>query len=382
MGLRDGLCARGWLRWLAHFVFLGALLAGLSQATTRQAGADPAVAQILIEQGRKAITQRNFAEAVQRLERACTEDPAQIEALYLLGTVYEKTKEPSKALAAYRSFRDLGAEQARVGALDKRLQPLQKKAQERIGLLGKGEAELEALQGGFAQKVLAFARSAAKDDPDLCQHALTRLLEVSPGQAEAQELLGRLGGEAKAAPGDKAPIPGITRWTDLIATRALLAGDRVTYGDIPLVIDAEGGSIFWTEEGVRAEEPAVLEIEFRCAKAHASGWLVGVAFGRGTEAEGRQDEFVTVFAQDSKVVTVLGTGGRQVDLGTTVVPPLGDRWHRLAAGMEQGKVRVFFDGKRLASLSVSGRDALDGEIGVFHQRCRAEFRVLRLGSAK
>jgi hypothetical protein len=113
------------------------LLAGALTAFPRDARSDAAVAQVLIEQGKKAIDARDYATATHRLGRAREEDPAQIEAAYLLGTVYEKTKEPGKALSAYRAFRDAAAEQVRAGTLDNRLPPLVKKAEERIAALGR-----------------------------------------------------------------------------------------------------------------------------------------------------------------------------------------------------------------------------------------------------
>ena len=369
-------------RWWVGVGIAAVLGAGLGPvAGPRVVRADPAVAQILIDQAKKAISSGDLDTAVQRLTRASEEEPAAIEATYLLGTVHERRKDPGKALAAYRAFRDAAAEQRRTDTLDKRLAPLVKKADERIAVLGKGEAELDALQVAFARKVLEAARRAQRDDPDLARHAATSLLAVVPGHAEARKFLDELGGST-STDRDPAPIPGIERWTDLLATKAIEPAARVTYADGMMSLEQTGGSVFWTSTGLRAEEPAVLEIEFRCTRELAAGWLVGVSFGRGSAADGKDAEFVNVFAQGSRVAAVQATEGRQVELGSTVVPPLGDRWHRLAVGLEQGKVRIFLDGKRLSSNSVPGRDSLEGEIGVIHQRCRADIRLLRLGSAR
>ncbi len=343
--------------------------------------ADPAVAQILIEQGKKAISSGDLDTAVQRLTRATEEDPAALEATFLLGTIHERRKDLAKALAAFRTFRDAATEQRRTDALDKRMLPFLKKAEERIAVLGKGEAELDALQAAFARKVLETARRAQRDDPDLAKYAVSRLLAAIPGHPEARKLEDELGGST-TTDRDPAPIPGIHRWTDLLATKAIEPTARVSYADGMMALEQTGGSVFWTSSGLRAEEPAAFEIEFRCTQELAAGWVVGLSFGRGSAADGHDDEFVSVFAQASRVSAVQATDGRQVDLGTTVVPPLGDRWHRLGVGLEQGKVRVFLDGKKLSSTSVPGRDRLDGEVGVFHQRCHADVRVLRLGSAR
>ena len=45
-------------------------------------------------------------------------------------------------------------------------------------------------------------------------------------------------------------------------------------------------------------------------------------------------------------------------------------------------MRVWLDGKRLLVSTVPGRKSLDGALGLFHQRCKCEIRMLRLGRAE
>jgi hypothetical protein len=292
--------------------------------------ADPAVAQILIDQAKKAISSGDLDTAVQRLTRASEEEPAAIEATYLLGTVHERRKDPGKALAAYRAFRDAAAEQRRTDTLDKRLAPLVKKAEERIAVLGKGEAELDALQVAFARKVLEAARRAQRDDPDLARHPATSLLAVVPGHAEARNFLDELRGSTSTT-----AIPrrsGIERWTDLLATKAIEPAARVTYADGMMSLEQTGGSVFWTSTGLRAG-PAVLEIEFRCTR-EARRRLAGGRVVRRSSAPPTGRRVRERLRAGSRVAAVQATEGRQVELGSGR-PPLGDRWHRLAVGLEQ-----------------------------------------------
>lgn len=112
----------------------------LCLAAGHHARADEEVAKFLLEQAKKSISLRRYDEAVTKLERARTEDPALLEASYLLGQVFEKMKQPGKALGAYRTFRDACAKKG--AALDKKIARLLARAEKRIATLGKGEREL------------------------------------------------------------------------------------------------------------------------------------------------------------------------------------------------------------------------------------------------
>jgi hypothetical protein len=165
----------------------------------------------------------------------------------------------------------------------------------------------------------------------------------------------------------------------MLADKAIPAGDRTSYDRKVLTIDQKGGSIFWTDPTLRAPDVFVYDMQFRFLKEHAHGYLLGVAFARDDQA-GRQ-EFVMAFAQKSEVTMTQSSGGKNVDVGQTSIHPIRmEAWHRLTVAVEGRKAHVYLDGKKVLSSSVPGRKTLAGPIGVFHQRCVAEVRALRLGT--
>ena len=343
---------------------------------------DEEVARFLLAQAKKAISLRHHDEAIQKLLRVQEEDPKLVEALYLLGQVYEKQKEPGKALGAYRGFRDACAKLGE--ALDQGDQRLLTRALARIAVLGKGEAELDKLLDAFAKEVVKFARVYERTDTDIAVDALRRLVEARPGDKEGTALLAKLGGtdEAEAVGLDpkEVPIPGITKWVDLLAKRLIPPGGKTSYKRKVLTFDQADGSVFWTDPDLRAPEVFVYDMEFRFLKEHAQGYLIGPVFGRDEKLRG-DNEFVTAFAQKTLVTMTHASGGKNIDIAQTAVSPiLEDAWHRITVAVEGRKVQVYFDGKRVLSSSVPGRKSLAGTIGVFHQRCVAEVRSLRLGT--
>jgi len=348
---------------------------------------DEEVAQFLLGQAKKAISMRQFDEAIQKLERARAEDPKLVEASYLLGQVFEKTKEPGKALGAYRACRDAGA--ALGEELDRKAAGLVKKAEKRIQVLGKGEAEFDKAQDAFAKELTAFATRMQGEDPDIAIDALRRVLAVAPAHKPAADLLAHLTGvdDLTDASGDVdpmvSPIPGVTEWRDMLKTRDIPPSGEKSYSRRVLTLDQEDGSVFWTGGPTKAPETFVYDMEFRFVKEHARGYLLGFAFARDETAERRQggNEFVTAFAQKTLVNLVQATGGKNNDVAETAIDPLAmGTWHRLTVAVEGRKVRLLLDGKKLLTSSIPGRKSLDGPVGLFHQRCVCEIRVLRLGT--
>ncbi len=362
------------------------LLLGL--AGDHRAGADEEVAKFLLSQAKKAISVRKYDEAVVKLQRVQEEDPTLLEAGYLLGQVFEKMKQPGKALGAYRTFRDACAAQG--DGLEKKIARLLKKAQKRIATLGKGELELEKLQKAFGDDVVAFATRLQKSDEDIAVEALRRLVAIEPTHKAGNRLLSELTGEEDLtnATGDidpkAVPIGGIKVWDDLLAKRAIPPGGDTSYKRKVLTVDNEGNTIFWTDPAKRAPEVFVYEMEFRFTKEYANGYLVGLAFGQD-EAVARKGghEFVMAFAQKSLVTMVHASGTKNLDIGEAArkATRLGT-WHRLTAAVEGRKVRVFLDGKQVINASVPGRKSLAGPVGIFHQRCVAEIRILRMGTKR
>jgi len=360
------------------------LLAGV--AGGNRADADEEVARFLLSGAKKAISVRKYDEAVVKLERARTEDPGLLEVAYVLGQVYEKKKEPGKALGAYRAFRD-GC-RSNGAQLDAKTARLLKLAERRIATLGKGEVELEKLQRIFGNAVTGFAMRMHATDPDIAVDALRRVLAVAPEHGAARKLLDELVGsdDMTTSGGDidpkAVPIAGIKIWVDLLRQRAIPAGKETSYQSKVLTIDSEGGTIYWTDPFKRAPETFVYEMDFRFVKDYSNGYLVGLAFAHDDEvARGGGKEFVMAFAQKSQATIVHASDDKNHEIAQTATKANKfGIWKRLTVAVEGRKVRVLLDGKQILNTSVPGRKKLSGPIGIFHQRCVAEIRMLRLGT--
>lgn len=372
-----------WLRSAAALLVWVCLLA----CPTAGARADEDVAKFLVSQAKKAISKRKFDEAIAKLERARTEAPDLAEAAYLLGTVYDKKKDAPGALAAYRDFRDICE---RLGSkLSSRDKRYLKKAEKRLEKLGSGGDALDAALDLFARRLTTLAMAWKDKDPDLARDAVRRVLAVRPKHKPAQDLLDAMNGAEALADTDDAtpegppsPIPGIKTWRDLLKHRDIPPDNERQYKRKILTLDQEDGSIFWTNGPVRAPKRFVYDMEYRVLESHRPGELIGFAFAQdeAKEEAGGMD-VVMAFAQRSTLNLVHATGNNNKDIGevTSDAKPYGI-WRRLTIAVEGRKVYVYLDGKKLLSSSVSGRKSLEGPIGLFHQRCRCEIRMLRLGT--
>lgn len=344
---------------------------------------DEEVAKFLFGQAKRAFAVRKYDEAVTKLQRVQVEDPELLEATFLLGQVFEKMKDPGKALGAYRQFRDACTAQGE--ALDKKTGRLLKRAAKRIGVLGKGEKEFDKLQDEFGKLLVAFAKRTSDTDADIAREALERGLSVHPTHVAMQEWLRKLGGDAgtggDSAPGTS-PIRGIEKWDDLLARRAIPAGSSTDYEDKILTFDNEGGTVYWTGDGTSTPETLVYEIEFRFVKEYAPGHLLGLVFAKN-DALSRDtgSEWIMAFAQKSLVKVVHASGKKNIEIADAATKPFHTgKWHTLTVAVEGRKVRVLLNGKQIVNSSIPGRKSLEGEIGIFHQRCVAEVRALRLGT--
>jgi len=101
---------------------------------------------------------------------------------------------------------------------------------------------------------------------------------------------------------------------------------------------------------------------------------MGFVFGN------RKGEFVTAFFQKTTVVLHEALKSGRSDLETFAMPPVADKaWHRLGAIVRGNAIEVWFDGKKVISYTHPSRSDFNGEIGLFHQRCKGEYRVIRSG---
>jgi hypothetical protein len=344
---------------------------------------DAALARFLLDGGKADLRKGDLADAATKLEKARVEDPDLLEAAWVLGQVREKQGASAEALRAYREFLEALDRKEQAGTATKEETGLRKRVAARADALGAGEKELRAVREAFVRNLLAFARAEAEKDATIAARALRLLLQEDPRHAAATDLLARLGQrgaeptETATSPAAPPPTsyPGISRWTDLIAEKTFGLDDDWTYAeDGTLKVAKRGGTLTRPTTSLDTGERFVLEMEVRVLEELERGWAVGFAF----DDDG--NDFLNTILLKSEVVLVQQRNGERSDVGRGDLRPIErEAWHRLAVVVADGKVAVWFDGKKVLDAEPSVDGALGGNIALFHQRCAAQFRVLRLG---
>ena len=343
---------------------------------------DP-VAQALFESGKDALTKRRYEDAVRFFRKALDESSDLIEAAYWEAQVHEKRKITSAALAAYRRYVSLYLEKKALGEVTKSETSLHGKAEDRIEKLAAGERALADLQSAFVTKLIAFAQNHAADDPAVAREALKTVLSIDPEHADARSRWTDLGGgdakgDAGVAPATKPPPGPFERlkkgpWHDLIANKSL--GTKVPeYDGGTMTVDSTTGKILQPTERIKTGERFVVDMDFRVLQEHESSWLVGIVVGWEGE------EFYSAFTQRGQVVLNRGHAkqGPLEDIEAHPMKPIDPkRWHRLSVRVEGRAMVVWFDGDVVCRTEVDDPKALQGEICLFHQRCKAEYRLLQ-----
>lgn len=312
-----------------------------------------------------------------------------IEAEYDKATALEKKGDKSGALASYRRFLERLQEKTTGGTATADETGSGKLAEKRVAALAVGENELTRLEDQFDAALLKLAKKSAAKDPGIAVEALRMILQARPNHAEARELMDSLGGAPDAAPAaasgaasgaasaDTGPFAkiGVKEWVDRIE-RQSMKSDVIEYGPPGFVLETTDGKLISPAESMDWGTRYALECEVKITEEKARGWLVGMTFGL------KNGDFHTAFFQRGQVV--LNHGNTQThandDIGTM---PLRDfdasKWHRLGVKVDGAKIEVWFDGAKVVSGTAVGREDLTGDLGLFQQRSRVEWRVLRAG---
>ncbi len=348
-----------------------ALCAALASAS------DPELAKFLVKQGRTALEKGQADDAIAKFVRAREEDPDTIEASWWIGQASEKKADGAAAIDAYRRYLEDYDVKRAAGRTTAEEAALAKKAQARLNALATGESEFRLLEDRYVGQLLAFAQGRAAKDPAIAERAVRLALDVAPDSPDARKALDSLAKKAPSPP-EATTFPGIRTWADLIATRAYPDSNRLYPDEGGLVVDLEGakGSIGWTQDVVEPAERFVLEMDVRIVEEKQSGWLVGFAFGRQGD-----DTFAGILQKASVTLTHLLETGEHEDLAEAVVGPIEPAtWHRFAVDVEGTKARLWLDGKKVLEHALPGRERIEGGTGHWQQRCKAEYRVMRLGT--
>ncbi len=363
---------------------VGVLLGGVAVLVRapNALAADDAVARSLFDSGKDALAKRRYDEAVRFFRKALEEPGDVIEAAYWEAQAYEKLKRSSAALAAYRRFVALHDEKRSFTDVTTGETALLAKAQKRVEKLAVGERALAALQDAFVAKLITFAVTHETDDPAVARDALECALAIDPEHPDARQRFVDLGGSdadgGGVAPATKAPPGPFERlkkkpWHDFIARKSL-GTNTATYTGASMFIDSKGGSIMRPTERVKTGERYVIDLDFRVLKQHARSWLVGVVVGWNGA------EFYSAFAQRGQIVLNRGHADKGPIENIDVHPmkPIDPgRWHRLSVRVEGRAMVVWFDGDVVCRTEVADVAAVQGEIGLFQQRCKVEYRLVK-----
>jgi tetratricopeptide (TPR) repeat protein len=352
---------------------------------------DQAMAKFLLDAGKKAIEKKQYDDALTKLQRARVEDTSLFEADYWIAFAYDKKGVPSEALKSYRAFRDACRREQETAPLSKELDALAKKGEARLVALAAGETELQKLNDPFVASMLALAKTLFVRDAALAQRALDAVLAVQPDHEEAKRLREKIPAEG-AAPAASAPAteaaskgepgrasanyPDIKRWRDLLGSKAFGTFGGWTYGESTLTIDyKQGGSYYWPAQVIRTPARYVLELEVRVRRFDGPRWTVGFGFAKQGE------NYLSMFFSRSEVITLQFKGGPPTELTRPggVTPVEQDTWHRFAVDVDGARARAWFDDKPVVSVTLPAEN-LAGDVSIYHQDNRCEFRVLRLGT--
>jgi tetratricopeptide (TPR) repeat protein len=358
---------------------LAALLALVgSPSAPRSDAGDANLAKFLLDAGKKALEKKQYDDALVKLQRAVAEDATLAEAHYWIGVVQEKKNDVKAAVAAYRAFRDACGQLDGAGTLSAAATTLLKKAAARLSTLAAAETELAKLNADFADRAIAYGKTNFLRDPQLAERAAQAILVVQPDHDEARKLLERLGGTAPPAKPQDALYRGVKEWRDFIKTSFLGRNADWTYEDALLTIDRKGGHFTWPHVAFTSPKSFVFEIEARIMEEYPTKWCLGLAFDEGVR---HQNCTAVHYSKSEVILWTLEDGNRASDLAKVTIEPLEpETWHRLLVSISGNRVQAYFDGKQVIEHELSEREDLVGGVGLFHQDCRSEIRVLRLGT--
>jgi hypothetical protein len=360
--------------------------------SSRGAGAgDPELAKFLLKGAKEDLAKKAYDGAKSKLERAETEDPTLLEAVYLQAVVAERRGEGRAAAPIYRRFVDACAAKAKDGAgPSKEEGTLLKEAQKRLEVLAGAETERAKLDDAFVGALLSFAESHFVKDPPIAARALKVLLTVRPTHEEARSLLAKLGeavpdlvaGDAEApekgATTSAAAFKAVKKWDEYLDNEWFTEQSGFEKRDGVLVADAPGGGqILKPPETTHTGSRYAVEAEVRLVEEF-EGKEAGIGFVFAFSAPG--ELYLLLVNARSAVLHRAQDGDNGDQFRTDVSPPGIGTFHRIGVVVRDLKITVFVDGKQVTELTATGRTDLQGDVALFTQNCKAEVRSLRRGA--
>lgn len=341
--------------------------------------ADEDAFRSLMKLGRAALEKGKADEAATKFRSATSEDKDAPDAWAWLGQALEKMGDKSGAIAAYRTAMSTMNERQRAGAASVELRDTVKRAIVRLETLAPGEIDLRRIQEVHVAELLAIARTAGEKDPATAKRCLEATLAISPADPAVRTLAETLGVAARgsAVPeGAKAPDGKIAQWDDLIARKAL-ESPRATYDESVVTYEIrDKGEVVWANPSPEVAQRFALDVELRVLDRTANNAHAGWSFSRSGE------HFFAVFLTATEVVLAECADGKTDYLAhVSAAEPKGKpTWRHVTVQVDGPKrITVSVDGKSLIVHKMTTDLEPGGQIGVWTQSCKVEYRKLRVG---
>ena len=351
-------------KWLVCLAFLAVVEAG-----------DRDVALFLLKKAEKACRAKDYEEAAATFKRARAEFTPLPEAAYGLGRALEKLEREAEAIAAYR----LCAEE--VDAADKpsaRWQGLARRANTAVTRLRRRFAKLDRLNRAFIADCLKFGIAHLKTDPRWARTAFETVLKLDPTHKDARRYLEKTG-KVTTPGGGKTTGAGKTWGTPLIRGDDLEGwspGIRPPWTCANCVVVADVGNpghINWVND-VELTGRYEVRVRMRVLRSGGTRWTLGLLIGNG------KDYWHNFFVKNDNGMVL-----DEFDAGN--VRPVKDailrdfdphQWNTLRVAVDHGSLRVFMNKKKLFEYDADERDTFDGNVALFAQNGRVEFKELEV----
>ncbi|MHC4600647.1 MAG: family 16 glycoside hydrolase [Planctomycetota bacterium] len=163
------------------------------------ARADRETAKYFTKRGDKSLRAKEWDKAEESYRRALEEDESYLPARFGLAEALIKSgKQPAGVLELRRIIED--SEKTPPEPAWKRLISKTKKRLEELDASGRA---LQKILDGYVSAMVAVSKKCMKQDPEVAERALRRILKIRPGSTEAAGLLKKMG---KSASGDARAI--------------------------------------------------------------------------------------------------------------------------------------------------------------------------------
>jgi hypothetical protein len=332
---------------------------------------DPDVARLLCQKAQKAYRARQYEEAEKNYRRAIAENPPCPEACYGLAETLEKLERIGDALATYRRCVDGIMATPKPSS---RLKSLKSRAGRAIKRLRKRFSDLEELDRNFIQQCMRFGIRNKKKNPGAARRAFAWVLLIDPYHKEAKKLLETVcdspsQSESPPPPKGKKLLrdddlddwnPGLTEFWR--CKGRVLTGDSAEHS----------GHINWFEKE-RFKGSFTIQMEFRLLRG-GTRRTCGLFFGNKHGKDRwwgllvtRADELILVESRPSNHTT------KKEHILRGFVPK---DWNTLRVTMRPGRAVVSFNGEETFRHDSEDGDDFNGEVGVFVQDARVEYRNL------